>query len=42
MLLESHLLNVQQDHYQGHENCDYLLAGSNSPKEKRLFTVVVD
>lgn len=42
MLLESHLLNVQQDHYQGQENCDYLLAGSNSPKEKKLFTVVVD
>ena len=44
MLLESHLLNVQQDHYQSHENCDYLLAGNNSPKKKKLFTenVVVD
>ena len=34
MLLKSHLLNVQQDHYQSHENCDYLLAGSNSLKKK--------
>lgn len=35
MLLESHLLNAQQDHYQSHENCDYLLAGKNSPKKKK-------
>ena len=37
MLLESHLLNVQQDHYQSHENCDYLPAGSNSPKKKKFI-----
>lgn len=37
MLLESYLINAQQNHYQSHENCDYLQAGSNSPKKEKDY-----